>query len=73
MNTKFDVGDKVLVEGIIKNIKIDSAGLLYGIEFCSKVHNFREEEVHPMDENDDGVKEAYEATLRALGNIENGN
>jgi len=52
MNTKYDVGQKVLVEGIIKNIKADSARLLYGVEFCGKIHNFNEEEIYsiPCDE-----------------------
>jgi len=48
MNIKYDVGQKVLVQGIVKNVKIDSTGLLYGVEFCGKVHNFKEEEVYPI-------------------------
>lgn len=48
MNTKYDVGEKVLVEGIIKNVKADCTGLMYGIEFCGKVHNFREDQIYPI-------------------------
>lgn len=52
MNTKYDVGEKVLVEGIIKNVKADCTGLVYGIEFCGKVHNFSEDQIYPIQQAD---------------------
>lgn len=73
MVTQYNVGEKVFIEAVIKNIKVNSIGIQYGVDINGRVCNFEESQVHPMDENDDGVKEAYEATLRALGNIENGN
>ena len=46
--TKYDVGEKVLVEGVIKNIKMDSVGLVYGIQLNGKTYNFMEVLVHPF-------------------------
>lgn len=48
MNTKYDVGEKVFVEGIITNIKADSTGLLYRVEFEGRLHNFREDQIYPI-------------------------
>ena len=31
MQTKFDIGDKVLVEGVVESMKADSDGLVYSV------------------------------------------
>lgn len=48
MNTKYDVGEKVLVEGIIKSIKADFTGLVYGIELCNGIHSLLEDQIYSI-------------------------
>ena len=48
MITKYDVGERVFVEGMITNIKADCEGLIYRVEFKGELHNFKEDQIYPF-------------------------
>lgn len=48
MVVKYDVGEKVLVEGTIKSIQVDANGLVYVVDLASKPHRLSEKEVYSI-------------------------
>lgn len=48
MQIKYGVGDRVLVEGVVKSVKIDNTGILYTVDISGRTSNLREGRLYPI-------------------------